>query len=52
MTELGPAVDTVVHRCLAIQPGEEVLVITDAATRAIGDRAAETLRPRPALTRC
>ncbi|HEV3054467.1 MAG TPA: aminopeptidase [Solirubrobacteraceae bacterium] len=38
MTELGPAVDTVVNRCLAIQPGEEVLVITDAGTRAIGDR--------------
>jgi leucyl aminopeptidase (aminopeptidase T) len=38
MTELGPAVDAVVNRCLAIQPGEEVLVITDAGTRAIGDR--------------
>jgi leucyl aminopeptidase (aminopeptidase T) len=37
MTDLGPAVDTVVNRCLAIQPGEEVLVITDAGTRAIGD---------------
>jgi leucyl aminopeptidase (aminopeptidase T) len=38
MTELGPAVDTVVNRCLAIKPGEDVLVITDAGTRAIGDR--------------
>jgi leucyl aminopeptidase (aminopeptidase T) len=38
MSELGPAVDTVINRCLAIKPGEEVLVITDAGTRAIGDR--------------
>ncbi|HWE33754.1 MAG TPA: aminopeptidase [Solirubrobacteraceae bacterium] len=38
MTDLGPAVDTIVNRCLAIKPGEDVLVITDAGTRAIGDR--------------
>jgi leucyl aminopeptidase (aminopeptidase T) len=38
MPDLGPAVDTIVSRCLAIQPGEEALVITDAGTRAIGDR--------------
>jgi leucyl aminopeptidase (aminopeptidase T) len=38
MSDLGTAVGAVVNRCLAIKPGEEVLVITDAGTRAIGDR--------------
>ncbi|HUO75044.1 MAG TPA: aminopeptidase [Solirubrobacteraceae bacterium] len=37
MPELGPAVSTVVRRCLAIKPGEDVLVIADPASRAIGD---------------
>ncbi|MBV9473372.1 MAG: aminopeptidase [Solirubrobacterales bacterium] len=44
MPDLGPAVDTVVSRCLAVRRSEEVLVIVDAATLAIGqalrDRAA------------
>ena len=37
MSELAPAVSTVVRRCLAVKPGEEVLVIVDPATRAIGE---------------
>jgi leucyl aminopeptidase (aminopeptidase T) len=37
MPDLGPAVSTVVRRCLAVKSGEDVLVIADAATRAIGD---------------
>ena len=35
--DLGPAVDTVINRCLAIKPGEETLVIADSGTRAIGE---------------
>ncbi len=31
------AVDAVINRCLAVQPGEEVLVIVDPATRPIGE---------------
>jgi leucyl aminopeptidase (aminopeptidase T) len=37
MADLGPAVETVVRRCLAIRGGEDVLVITDAGTRMIGE---------------
>jgi leucyl aminopeptidase (aminopeptidase T) len=37
MTELHQAVSTVVRRCLEIEEGEEVLVIVDAGTRAIGE---------------
>ncbi|MBV9801258.1 MAG: aminopeptidase [Solirubrobacterales bacterium] len=37
MPELGPAVSTVIRRCLAVKGGEEVLVIVDPATRAIGE---------------
>jgi leucyl aminopeptidase (aminopeptidase T) len=37
MPELGPALRTVVTRCLAITEGEEVLVIVDAGTRSIGE---------------
>jgi leucyl aminopeptidase (aminopeptidase T) len=35
--DLTPAVTTVVRRCLDVKPGENVLVITDAGLRAIGD---------------
>jgi leucyl aminopeptidase (aminopeptidase T) len=41
MPDLGPAVTTVVERCLAVKPGEDVLVIVDAATRAIGEALRE-----------
>ena len=37
MTELQTAVETMVHRCLAVKPGEDVLVVADAATRTIGE---------------
>jgi leucyl aminopeptidase (aminopeptidase T) len=37
MADLGPAVETVVRRCLGVETGEEVLVITDHRTRVIGE---------------
>ncbi len=37
MADLGPAVATVVRRCLQVAAGEDVLVVADAATRAIGE---------------
>ena len=38
MGDLNAAVEAVIQRCLAIKPGEDVLVIVDPATRAIGER--------------
>ena len=37
MSDLGPAVNTVVRRCLDVRDGEGVLVIVDEATREIGE---------------
>jgi leucyl aminopeptidase (aminopeptidase T) len=37
MPDLRQATETVVRRCLAVRTGEEVLVIADAGTRAIGE---------------
>ena len=37
MADLAPAVRTVVRRCLAVKPGEEVLVIADRETEVIGE---------------
>ncbi|HET9104900.1 MAG TPA: aminopeptidase [Solirubrobacteraceae bacterium] len=37
MSDLTAAIDTVINRCLAVQPGEDVLVVADPATRAMGD---------------
>ena len=37
MSDLGPAVATVVRRCLGVQPGEDALVIVDQETRSIGE---------------
>src|SRR5436305_9273434 len=37
MPDLRQATETVVGRCLAVKPEEEVLVIADAGTRAIGE---------------
>jgi leucyl aminopeptidase (aminopeptidase T) len=37
MPDLHQATETVVRRCLAIKPHEEVLLIADARTRAIGE---------------
>ncbi len=37
MDDLGPAISTIVARCLAVKLGEDVLVIVDAGTREIGE---------------
>ncbi len=37
LPDLGPAVANVVRRCLDVRPGEDVLVITDAKVRALGE---------------
>ncbi len=37
MPDLSPAIDAVVNRCMAVRPGEDVIVIVDDATREIGE---------------
>lgn len=37
MSDLGPAIATVIRRCLAVRAGENVVVVVDPAKRAIGD---------------
>jgi leucyl aminopeptidase (aminopeptidase T) len=37
MPDLGPAVDTVINRCLAVRAGEDVVVVVDQPTRGIGE---------------
>jgi leucyl aminopeptidase (aminopeptidase T) len=37
MTDLQPAVSTVVRRCLGVHAGEEVVVVVDGPTRTIGE---------------
>jgi len=37
MPDLETAVETVIDRCLAVREGEDVLVVADAGTRAIGE---------------
>jgi leucyl aminopeptidase (aminopeptidase T) len=44
MADLGPAVHTVIDRCLGVSPGEEVLVIADSETRVIGEALREGAR--------
>jgi leucyl aminopeptidase (aminopeptidase T) len=41
VADLHQAVSIVVNRCLAVRPGEEVLVVVDPATRAIGEALRE-----------
>jgi leucyl aminopeptidase (aminopeptidase T) len=41
VADLHQAVSIVVDRCLAIKPGEDVLVVVDPATRAIGEALRE-----------
>lgn len=41
MPDLSESANTVVQRCLAVKPEEEVLVIADAGTRAIGESLRE-----------
>lgn len=44
MLDLGPAVSTVVNRCLAVSPGEDVLVVADPGTRTIGEALRDEAR--------
>lgn len=44
MPDLGPAVTTIIKRCLAVKGGEDVVVVVDPGTREIG----ETLRKEAA----
>jgi aminopeptidase len=44
MADLGPAVNTIVSRCLAIRPGEEVLVVVDDGTLRIGEALRDEAR--------
>jgi leucyl aminopeptidase (aminopeptidase T) len=37
VSDLGPAVSTVVRRCLGVSAGEDVLVVVDPGTRGIGE---------------
>jgi aminopeptidase len=37
MSDLGPAVHTIIDRCLAVRPNEDVVVIADEGTRVIGE---------------
>ncbi len=37
MADLGPAVATILERCLAVKAGEELVVVVDPATRTIGE---------------
>jgi leucyl aminopeptidase (aminopeptidase T) len=41
MPELGPAVTTIIRKSLAVKRGEDVLVVVDAGTRAIGEALRE-----------
>jgi leucyl aminopeptidase (aminopeptidase T) len=44
MPDLGPAVETTLRGCLAVSPGEDVLVIVDPAKQAIGEALREGAR--------
>jgi leucyl aminopeptidase (aminopeptidase T) len=44
MTDLGPAVSTVIHRCLGVKAGEEVLVIVDPPKLGIGEALRDEAR--------
>jgi leucyl aminopeptidase (aminopeptidase T) len=44
MTNLGPAVKTVIHRCLAVRSGEDVLVIADPPRQEVGEALQEEAR--------
>ncbi len=40
MSDLDRAVETVMGRCLGVRSGEQVAVVVDEHTRALGDAAA------------
>ncbi len=48
MSELEPAVSTILDGCLAVRGGEEVLVIVDGATREIGEALRDAAAARGA----
>jgi aminopeptidase len=48
MPDLGPAVAAILERCLAVRSGEEVVVVVDAGTRAIGEAITDGARGRGA----
>jgi leucyl aminopeptidase (aminopeptidase T) len=50
MTDLAPALRAVVHDCLAIKPGENVLVIADPPTLTLGQALREAAREAGAET--
>src|SRR5262249_30049034 len=37
MTDLAPAVRTVIERCLAVKPGENVLIVVDSTLQDVGE---------------
>ena len=46
MSELDRAVETVMGRCLGVRPGEQVAVVVDEQTRALGDRLRDAAEAR------
>lgn len=48
MPDLGPAVNTVINRCLAVQAGEDVLVVCDPGTMTLAEPLREAARERGA----
>jgi leucyl aminopeptidase (aminopeptidase T) len=44
MPDLGPAVSTVINRCLAVQAGEDVLVVCDPATMTLAEALRDAAR--------
>jgi leucyl aminopeptidase (aminopeptidase T) len=44
MSDLGPAVETVVRRCLGVRGGEEVVVVVDPGTQNIGEALRDAAR--------
>ena len=44
MSDLGPAVEAVVRRCLGVRAGEDVLVVADPGTRSIGEALRDAAR--------
>jgi len=46
MSDLDRAVETVMGRCLGVRPGEQVAVVVDEQTRALGDRLRDAAEAR------
>ena len=50
MADLDRAVETVIGRCLGVRAGEQVAVVVDEHTRALGDRLRDAAAGRAAAT--